>query len=207
VAAPEVVVGGALVVTTEEVTTLVVTAAGVIDRKGAAGGVKPYKWSISSGALPAGVTLSSKGVATGKPAAPGTFSFVVRVDDSAGGAAGVPASVFVFRQIGWTTTSATCSVSANPPVCTTPQLKYTGGASATPKVNVTPNPGNPALPPGSSFTAKSGMVTFNIPGPVCNALDYNSVLSVVLVDQNPCGAGFNCSSGKLTLTIHMSNNC
>jgi hypothetical protein len=173
----------------------------------AAGGVKPYKWSISSGALPGGVVLSSKGIATGKPTAPGTFSFVVRVDDAAGAAAGVPTSIFVFRQIAWTATSATCSVSANPPVCTTPQLKYTGGASATPKVSVTPNAGNPVLPPGSSFTVKSGIVTFNIPGPSCNALDYNSILSVVLVDQSPCGAGFICSSGRLTLTIRMSNNC
>ncbi|MEP6752600.1 MAG: putative Ig domain-containing protein [Candidatus Dormiibacterota bacterium] len=173
----------------------------------AAGGVKPYKWSISSGALPAGVTLSSKGAATGTPTTPGTFPFVVRVDDAGGAAAGVPTSILVFRQVAWTTNGATCSVSANPPVCTTPQLKYTGGASPTPKVSVTPNSGNPALPPGSSFTVKSGVVTFNIPGPACNTLDYNSIVSVVLVDQSPCGTGFKCSSGKLTLTIHMSNNC
>jgi hypothetical protein len=173
----------------------------------AAGGVKPYKWSISSGALPGGVVLSSIGTANGKPTTPGTFSFVVRVDDAAGAAAGVPTSVLVFRQVAWTTSSAACSVSANPPVCMTPPLKYMGGASATPKVTVTPNPGNPPLPPGSAFTTKSGVVTFNIPGPVCNAVDYNSIVSVVLVDQSPCGAGFNCSSGKLTLTIHMSNNC
>src|SRR5712691_3022882 len=74
----------------------------------AAGGVKPYKWSVSSGALPTGIALSSAGSATGKPTAPGTFSFVVRVDDSAGAAAGVPTSVFIFRQIAFTTATASC---------------------------------------------------------------------------------------------------
>ena len=33
---------------------------------GAAGGVKPYKWKISSGALPPGLALSSDGKITGK---------------------------------------------------------------------------------------------------------------------------------------------
>lgn len=173
----------------------------------AAGGVKPYKWSISSGSLPPGLAVSSSGSTTGKPTAVGTFPFVIRVDDSAGAAAGVPTSIRVFRQIAFTTTSATCSVSANPPVCTAPPLKYTGGVSASPKVNVTPSPGYPALPSGSSFSAKSGVVTFSIPGPACGAADYDSILNVVLVDQSPCGAGFICSSGKLSLTIHLSNNC
>ena len=174
---------------------------------GAAGGVKPYKWSISSGALPPGLTLSSGGATTGKPTAAGTYSFVIRVDDSAGAAAGVSRSIFVFRQIAWTLSSATCTNTNPSPVCTTPTLKYTGGASSTPKVSVTPTPGNPALPPGSTFTAKSGVVTFYIPGPACNAPAYDSVFNVVLIDQSPCGVGFNCSSGKLSLTIHMSNGC
>jgi hypothetical protein len=172
----------------------------------AAGGVKPYKWSISSGALPSGLTLSTGGKTSGKPTSPGNFSFVVRVDDSAGGAAGVPSTIFVFRQVAFTTTSATCAVSANPVVCKM-LLAYTGGASKTPKVNVTQSPKYPALPAGSSFTAKSGVVTVTIPGPACNALGYFSVVTLVLVDQSPCGAAFNCLSGNLTLTIRLSNNC
>jgi hypothetical protein len=172
----------------------------------AAGGVKPYKWSISSGLLPSGLTLSSGGKTSGKPTSPGNFSFVVRVDDSAGGAAGVPSTIFVFRQVAFTTTSAPCAVSANPVVCKM-LLAYTGGASKTPKVNVTQSPKYPALPAGSSFTAKSGVVTVTIPGPACNAPGYFSVVTLVLVDQSPCGAAFNCLSGNLTLTIRLSNNC
>jgi putative Ig domain-containing protein len=174
---------------------------------GAAGGVKPYKWSISSGALPPGVALSSTGKVTGNPTATGNYSFVVRVDDASKDAAGVPRTIFVFRQIAFTTSRANCSVSANPPVCTGPTLKYTGGASTTPKVSVTPNPGYPALPKGSTFTVKSGVVSYNIPGPACNTPNYDSIFTVVLIDQSPCVAGFRCTSGTVTLDIHMSNNC
>ncbi len=47
----------------------------------AAGGKAPYAWSISSGALPAGLTLSS-GDIVGTPTDAGTFSVTVKVTDS-----------------------------------------------------------------------------------------------------------------------------
>ena len=48
----------------------------------ASGGTTPYSWSISSGALPGGVTLSSTGTISGTPTASGSFSFTVKVTDS-----------------------------------------------------------------------------------------------------------------------------
>jgi YVTN family beta-propeller protein len=48
----------------------------------ASGGKSPYKWSISSGSLPAGLVLSSAGVISGKPTKAGTSSFTVKVSDS-----------------------------------------------------------------------------------------------------------------------------
>jgi hypothetical protein len=49
----------------------------------AAGGKPPYIWSISSGGLPAGVTLNaSTGALGGTPLAAGTFPFTVDVSDS-----------------------------------------------------------------------------------------------------------------------------
>lgn len=48
------------------------------------GGVGPYTWSISSGVLPAGISLNtSTGELTGTPSATGTSSFVVLLSDSA----------------------------------------------------------------------------------------------------------------------------
>jgi hypothetical protein len=50
----------------------------------AAGGQPAYQWSLVSGNLPQGLTLSSFGQITGSPtAAPGTYSFTVKVTDSA----------------------------------------------------------------------------------------------------------------------------
>lgn len=47
----------------------------------ATGGTGPYTWSIASGNLPAGITLSSSGVLSGTPTATGSFSFKVNVQD------------------------------------------------------------------------------------------------------------------------------
>ncbi len=48
----------------------------------ATGGVSPYKWSLSSGKLPAGLTLSSGGVISGKATVAGSQTFVVKVVDT-----------------------------------------------------------------------------------------------------------------------------
>jgi Putative Ig domain/Bacterial Ig-like domain (group 2) len=49
----------------------------------ASGGIPPYTWSITAGALPAGLTLSPAGVIAGTPTTQGTFSFTILVADSA----------------------------------------------------------------------------------------------------------------------------
>ena len=48
----------------------------------ATGGKTPYAWSISTGSLPAGLTLSSAGAISGTPTAAGTASFTVQVKDA-----------------------------------------------------------------------------------------------------------------------------
>ncbi|MFL6214654.1 MAG: putative Ig domain-containing protein [Blastocatellia bacterium] len=49
----------------------------------ATGGVPPYTWSLVSGSLGQGLSLSASGVISGTPTSPGTVVFVVRVTDSA----------------------------------------------------------------------------------------------------------------------------
>ncbi len=51
----------------------------------ASNGVSPYSYSVFSGALPAGLTLSSNGVLSGTPTVFGAFSFAIRASDSATG--------------------------------------------------------------------------------------------------------------------------
>lgn len=48
------------------------------------GGVGPYTWTIESGALPAGLTMTSEGVISGRASAAGVGAFSVRVRDALG---------------------------------------------------------------------------------------------------------------------------
>ncbi len=48
----------------------------------ARGGVPPYVWSVASGALPEGITLSPDGLLAGRPAKPGAFALTLKVEDS-----------------------------------------------------------------------------------------------------------------------------
>jgi plastocyanin len=48
----------------------------------AAGGDSPLTWTVSSGALPAGLKLSAAGRISGRPSASGTATFTVKVSDS-----------------------------------------------------------------------------------------------------------------------------
>ena len=59
----------------------------------ATGGATPYRWTVSVGALPAGMSLSTDGVVSGKPAAYGHYRLSVQVFDADGETAGLPAII------------------------------------------------------------------------------------------------------------------
>ena len=48
----------------------------------ATGGTTPYTWTVSSGSLPAGLSLSPAGVITGTPTTAATSSFTVKLTDA-----------------------------------------------------------------------------------------------------------------------------
>src|SRR5262249_22155489 len=50
----------------------------------ATGGTPNYSFSLSAGALPAGLTLSATGMLAGTPGAAGSFNFTVRATDQNG---------------------------------------------------------------------------------------------------------------------------
>jgi hypothetical protein len=61
----------------------------------ATGGVPPYTWSLLSGQLPSGLALSTGGTISGTPTLAGSFSFMVRVKDTAGSTASGTLSINV----------------------------------------------------------------------------------------------------------------
>jgi hypothetical protein len=46
------------------------------------GGLTPFQWSVASGSLPAGLSLSQTGTLTGRPTIASSYSFTVRVTDA-----------------------------------------------------------------------------------------------------------------------------
>jgi hypothetical protein len=119
----------------------------------AQGGRPPYIWSISSGGLPAGVTLnSSTGALGGVPSAAGSFQFTVDVTDSLARKASKPFSL---------TVAAALVISAAPelsPATTgnaySQALAATGG---TPPYLWSITSGG--LPAGLSFDATTGAIS------------------------------------------------
>ena len=60
------------------------------------GGVTPYAWSLSAGALPAGLSLNAAtGAITGTASVAGSFSFTVLLTDAEGATASMPLSISV----------------------------------------------------------------------------------------------------------------
>src|SRR5690349_3949319 len=61
----------------------------------ASGGTSPYSWSVSSGTLPTGLSLSSTGTLSGTPTVAGAFPFTVAVKDTASASASASLSIKV----------------------------------------------------------------------------------------------------------------
>ncbi len=82
---------------------------------GASGGKGPYSWSVTSGSLPAGLTLSPTGSIAGTPTASGTTTFTVQARDAAAKqlSATAPVTVAVTTPLGAPTTTPTDVSSAN----------------------------------------------------------------------------------------------
>ena len=99
-------------------------------------GTAPYTWSVSSGSLPAGLTLSaSTGLLSGTPTAAGSSSFTVQVTDASGQSA---------------TRAVTLVVAARPTITFSPAAgEVSVGYSQTPTVTGGTGPFSWALTAGS----------------------------------------------------------
>jgi hypothetical protein len=109
----------------------------------ASGGTSPYSWSVSSGTLPAGLSLSSSGTLSGTATVAGTFPFTVAVKDAASASASAslsinvvaaaPPTVSISNPANGATVSGTTTVSgvaSDGLAITSVQLSIDGGAFA-----------------------------------------------------------------------------
>jgi uncharacterized protein YhjY with autotransporter beta-barrel domain len=120
------------------------------------GGVAPYSYAVTSGALPAGLALASNGTLSGTPTQAGSFPVSIRATDSTGGSG--PAS---------STLNTTLTVDADPLVLlpASPALTATYGVNSS--IAFTSSGGSAprtlsltgALPAGMSFSAASGLLS------------------------------------------------
>jgi len=119
----------------------------------ATGGTTPYTWSVSSGILPAGLSLNtSSGAITGTPTTNGTSTFTVKVTDSGG-----PAQT--------ATQTFTVSISTGLTITTTSLASGTAGLTYTATLQA--QSGTPPytwsmtglLPAGLTLNASTGIIS------------------------------------------------
>jgi uncharacterized protein YhjY with autotransporter beta-barrel domain len=117
----------------------------------ATGGVGPYSFVISSGALPAGLALDSSGALSGTPTAPGTYNFAVDVTDTGLAGPGAP----------YGTSAAYVLTVSTPTITVSPSTLPTPVVGVAYSQTVTANGGVPGytfsvsggtLPPGLSLS-------------------------------------------------------
>jgi len=79
----------------------------------ASGGVKPYQWTVSGGALPDGLNIGADGSLQGTPTNAGTYKFTVQVADAASSTASASGTILIRPAISASyipTCATTCNV-------------------------------------------------------------------------------------------------
>ena len=117
------------------------------------GGTSPYTWSVSAGALPTGVTMTSGGVITGTPSAATTYTPTIKVTDSFG-ATSTKAYSIVIKAVPVISAPATLPNGQKGVVYTSTTMTVTGGTSA-----YTWSVLSGALPTGLTMNASTGLIS------------------------------------------------
>ena len=162
----------------------------------AGGGTPPYSnWTVASGALPAGLTLSTAGTLSGTPTKAGSYAFKVKVSDSAGASA--TASMTLTITAALTISTATTLTAGKATVAYTQTFAATGGTA--PYSGWTVSSG--AIPGGLALSTAGVLAgTPTAPGP------YNFTVGVTDKAGNTASASFQLTinPGKLVISTPSS---
>jgi uncharacterized repeat protein (TIGR01451 family) len=156
----------------------------------ALGGTSPHTWTLTTGAMPQGMTLSTAGLLSGTPAVGGTFPLALQAQDSAA-AASVQVTTLILRILPaptLTTSSPLPQAVINEPYAVS--LEAVGGVGA-----YSWSISSGGLPPGFSLSSISGTIsgmvatsasaTFDVTA--TDALGASGTKSFTLVVVNPAG--------------------
>ena len=169
-----------------------------------AGGTPPYNsWSVSSGALPHGLTLGPTGNISGTPDTAGTYNFQVTVRDSSSPVGS--ASKNFTLVVNPATTTTTVVLSANPSV-TGQQVTYT--ATVTPSGTGSPSGYVEFFDGVTPIAACGGATGRPLTGATATcALTYNSVGTHTITARYLGNSNYNASavSPSLTHTVNKAS--
>lgn len=141
----------------------------------AAGGTTPYTWAVTSGALPAGLTLSAGGAISGTPTAGGTYHFTATVTDSASATASQQFTLIVAGGLTITTTSLPNGKSGAP----YSQVVTVAGGTAPYTFSTTSG----TLPPGISLSGDTLSGTPTAPGSYTFTVEVTDSVSASATQQ------------------------
>ena len=156
----------------------------------AAGGTAPYAFAVSTGTLPAGLSLNaSTGVLSGTPTALGTSTFTVQASDSSTGAgapySGTRSYTIVMGQVIGTAPATVVSTLSNAPVTLHPTANATGGPFSSVVI---------VSPPASGTAVVNGLDIVYTPTPTTS-----SVINFTYALVNTAG-----TSAPIAATVNVS---
>jgi Domain of unknown function (DUF4082)/Bacterial Ig domain/Putative Ig domain len=171
-------------------------AGGYSSTLAATGGSTPYSWSVLSGSLPNGLTLSSGGVISGTPSLAGSFPFTIQVKDAS--------SATASRNFSINVASPTPSVAISSPSSGS-TVSGTVSVSGTASDSVSINSVQLSVD-GGSYSLASGTNNWSFTLNTSSLSNGAHSLSAKTTDA----AGISATSSPLALTVNngsTSSNC
>jgi hypothetical protein len=168
----------------------------------ASGGTTPYTWSITSGSLPAGLSLNS-GVISGTPTAAGSSTFTVQVTDSTPGQPLTTTKSFTLR-IDTPLSITTGNLTATVGVAFSQALAATGGV---PPYVWTISSGS--LPAGLSLNSGAITGTPSVAGTTTVTLvvadsAVQSATGAIAITVSPAASHISITTGNLSATVSVA---